>query len=110
MRVVERSTEGIHALIARGKARARSAKLPYLSLELRLPQLLMYAVTDAASFQAMEEQYRYLSTLVGFREAIQKLGQLSLGSQFAVVTVESQFGRIRTQTQNSELRIEFLNF
>ena len=78
MRIVERSTEGIHALINRAKGRARGAKLPYLSLELRFPQLLMYAVTDPASFQAMEGQYRYLTTLVGYREAVQKLGQLVL--------------------------------
>ena len=47
---MERSTEGLHALIHGAKGRGPGAKLPYLSVELRFHQLLMHAVTDPEQF------------------------------------------------------------
>ena len=46
--MVERTTEGIHSLVARILRRAPAAKLSYLSSELRLPDLVQSTVESPA--------------------------------------------------------------
>lgn len=59
VRVAERSTEGLHAIVKRSLSRAPRAKLSYLSMELRFAQ-----------FGKMEEDYARLCCLSGFRQGV----------------------------------------
>lgn len=74
---MERSTEGLHSIVKRSLARAPSARISYLSLELRFPQLMMMAISQPRVFQTVSEGYASLSKHAGFKEAVLKLGQLS---------------------------------
>ena len=71
VRVIERSTEGLHSIVKRTLARAPAASLSYLSLDLRFSQLVHTAIVEPRLFQhAIENLYKSLSSLSGFRTAV----------------------------------------
>lgn len=71
VRVIERSTEGLHSIVKRTLARAPAASLSYLSLDLRFAQLVHTAIVEPRLFQhAIENLYKSLSSLSGFRTAV----------------------------------------
>lgn len=74
MRVVERSTEGVHSIIKRSLGRAPNASMSYLSFELRFAQLMHAAVTDPMVFtNAIQNSFVRMTTLQGFREGVCQL-------------------------------------
>lgn len=70
VKIVERSTEGLHSLIKRSVSRAPRASTAYLSCELRFAQLMMYMVEDMDGFRRLEDEFDKLGSLKGFREAV----------------------------------------
>ena len=74
----ERSVEGLHALVKRSVQRAPCHRISYLSLEMRLPQLIYFAVNDPQGFSMVEQEYPTLSTLKGFRHAVMSLERLPM--------------------------------
>lgn len=70
VRTVERSVEGLHSLVKRALQRSPAAKISYLSMELRYPQLLHFAMADPACVGKMSRKMADIVTLRGFRRAI----------------------------------------
>ena len=85
VKVVERSTEGLHSLIKRSLARAPRASTGYLSLELRFAQLMMYAVEDVHGFRSVEHEFQKLGTFKGFRETVLYPGLMKFRTTFFLV-------------------------
>lgn len=74
MRVVERSTEGIHSVVKRTLQRAPAASVSYLSLDLRFTQLVHTAIVEPRLFaHAIQNLYAGLSTHTGFRDSVCQL-------------------------------------
>ena len=70
VRTVERSVEGLHSLVKRALQRSPAAKISYLSMELRYPQLLHFAMADPACIGEMSRKMADIVTLRGLRRAI----------------------------------------
>ena len=85
VKVVERSTEGLHSLIKRSLARAPRASTGYLSLELRFAQLMMYVVEDVHGFRSVEHEFQKLGTFKGFRETVLYPGLMKFRTTFFLV-------------------------
>lgn len=74
VRVVERSTEGIHSVVKRALQRAPAASVSYLSLDLRFTQLAHAAIVEPRLFaDAIQNLFPGLSTHIGFRDGVCKL-------------------------------------
>lgn len=80
VRVVERTTEGLHSTVSRALARAPRANLPYLSLELRFAQIMHLCIVEPVHFKAALGTFERLVTLSGFRNEVLRLVGLSLMS------------------------------
>lgn len=70
VRVVERSTEGLHSIAKRCFQRAPAAAISYVSLELRHAHLLREAISAPQLFAAVSERHRDLFTLSGYRSLV----------------------------------------
>lgn len=73
VRIAERSTEGLHAILKRAIQRAPRASLAYLSMELRFNQLLRSAIHEPLVFKQMEAEWKNMGTYQGFLKAVQSL-------------------------------------
>ena len=71
IRVAERSVEGRHSLVSRVRKRAPSATTPYVSLELRWPDLQRVATTQPALLESVQQRVQMLCTGAGFRATVQ---------------------------------------
>lgn len=73
VRVVERTTEGLHSTVARVLDRAPRANHSYLSLELRFAQIMHLCIVEPVHFRAALGSFERLVTLSGFRNEVLRL-------------------------------------
>ena len=84
VRCVERSVEGLHCIVKRCLGRGPNLRASTISLELRLPQLLHFAISEPQEFAQAQTAWSDLGTEPGFRRLVLGLG---LGSYLVAVQV-----------------------